>query len=106
MDRFNNLSRARSYSLPRELNTSLGAEQTSKPVAPNQPAAEPANALSQQQAPVTQLQRDGGEAGNNRLRALFVLQLAEPPAASIEPADAANPEVKPAEPAAPAEKKR
>ena len=112
---FNNLSRARSYSLPRESKAIADAERMPQAAPTNEPdtQAPQQKALSQQAMPQNQLQLEGAKAGSNRLRALFVLQLAEPteaatlapatPAAAAvpaTPADAAPPEAKPAEPAA------
>jgi anti-sigma factor RsiW len=86
----NNLSRARSYAVPRENNLNFGnapqptnAGQSGKVAnKPQQLGASPA----QQQSLAGQALGAGGNV--NRLRALFVLQLAEPADAEAGPAEA------------------
>jgi hypothetical protein len=88
----NNLSRARSYSVPRELNRNASAgEQLRKEVTPEKPVAAGAPVEQAiQPAADRQLPSGGGETNVNRIRALFVLQSAEPAASdNAAPADPA-----------------
>lgn len=118
-ERMNNLSRARSYSVPREINLNApGQQQTPQrsgaqeapPVAtqptpaqskvPASQSPEPATEKELQSANVSQLGRRGVDANANRLRALFVLQAADVPVGSAQtaPADAGAPPAAPASP--------
>jgi anti-sigma factor RsiW len=87
----NNLGRARSYSIPQQrmLNRSAGAQQqvTQQQVAEPQPTAAPKQQqqAASQKASDTSLNRE--LSSESRLRALFVLQLPETPAAASAPAE-------------------